>query len=490
MLRTQKRGTPLKPRHGWILAAAASLAVLLVGAVVFLSSHAGQRLVAEAASRSPQELIRHAQRRLQGHRVLEWLLLPGLHALQRRWERPPPPGPLPPMGKGQQAVSMAAALPETSLVVRVDTATGLAEALMEARPGTHIVIAPGRYRFGQTLRLGHDGRAQAPIRVSALLPGSVELAFTQIAGIQIDRPYWMFENLNIRGACARDHDCEHAFHVVGGSAFTTLRNNHIQDFNAHIKVNGLNGQWPDHGLVAFNTLTNSATRQTDRPVVMLDLVGASHWKVQDNLVTNFAKGLGNQVAYGLFMKGAGEGGRFERNLVICSRSDISRPGERVGISFGGGGTQPAAVCRSDGCAAYEHRHGLAANNIVAHCNDAGLDINRGSDIVLAHNTLINTAGVSARRSPTQGRVLSNLLEGNISARDGAALGLEWNVEAPLSRVFVNPDALLLQWFEPPETVPSRAFVTNDFRGIARHDATLPGALERDFPGKQGRLPGQ
>ncbi|MGQ3004503.1 MAG: hypothetical protein ACT6Q6_19520, partial [Hydrogenophaga sp.] len=163
-------------------------------------------------------------------------------------------------------------------------------------------------------------------------------------------------------------------------------------------------------------------------------------------------------------------------LVICSPTDVSRPGERVGISFGGGGTQPAAVCRSDGCATFEHRHGLAANNIVAHCNDAGLDINRASDIVLAHNTLINTAGVSARRAPTQARLLSNLFEGNISERDGAALGLEWNTQAPMAQVFVNPDALLLQWFEPPETIPSRTFVTNDFRGLARRDATLPGAL--------------
>lgn len=488
MIRTQKWGIPLKPRHGWFLVAAASLLVFLTAAAAFLASEAGQRLSEQARSRSPQELIRHAQKRLEGHRALESLLLPGLNALQRRWERSPPPGPLPTLGKGQQSVSIAPSVPEADTVIRVDTAAGLTQALQDAGPGTHIVIAPGRYAFHKTLRLGQDGRAQAPILVSALVPGSVQLDFTQVSGIQIDRPYWAFENLQIRGTCARAHDCEHAFHVVGGGAFTTLRNNHVQDFNAHIKVNGLDGEWPDHGLVAFNTLTNRATRPTDRPVVMLDLVGASHWKVQDNLITNFAKGQGNQVAYGIFMKGASEGGRIERNLVICSPTDVSRPGERVGISFGGGGTQPATVCRSDGCAAFEHRHGLAANNIVAHCNDAGLDINRASDIVLAHNTLINTAGVSARRAPTQARLLSNLLEGNISSRDGAALGLEWNAQVPMAQVFVNPDALLLQWFAPPETVPSRTFVTNDFRGLARRDPTLPGALEQDFPGKPTSFP--
>lgn len=483
MIRTQKWGIPLKPRRGWFFVAAIGLLVLLLAATAFLASERGQGLLAQVSTRSPQELIRYTRHRLEGHPTLEWALLPGLRALQRRWERMPPSGPLPTLGKGQQGTPLAPAGPETGPMIRADTADGLAQALWEARPGTHIVIAPGRYTFDKTLWLGQDGHAQAPIRVGALLPGTVRLEFTQVSGIRIDRPHWTFENLDIRGACARDHNCEHAFHVVGRGAFFTLRNNHVQDFNAHIKVNGLNGEWPDHGLVAFNTLTNRDTRQTDRPVVMLDLVGASHWKVQDNLVSNFAKGLGNQVAYGLFMKGAGEGGRIERNLVICSPTGVSRPGERVGISFGGGGTQPAAVCRSDGCAAFEHRHGLAANNIVAHCNDAGLDINRASDIVLAHNTLINTAGIIARRQPTQGHVLSNLLDGHILARDGAALVVEWNLNAPMDPIFVSPDALLLQWFKPPESIPSRTFVTNDFQGLTRRNATLPGALERDSPGK-------
>jgi hypothetical protein len=463
--------------------AAAGVLLMLMALAAFWSSGPGQRLRAELGSRSPQELIRHAQRRLEGHTTLQALLLPGLRALQGRWERTPPPGVLPTLGKGQQTAPTASAARETDTVLRVDTSARLAQAMLDAGPGTHIVIAPGRYSFDKTLRLGQDGRARAPIVVGALLPGSVQLAFSQVSGIEIDRPHWAFENLNIRGTCARDHDCEHAFHVVGRGAFTTLRNNHVQDFNAHIKVNGLNGEWPDHGLVAFNTLTNRATRQTDRPVVMLDLVGASHWKVQDNLVTHFAKGAGNRVAYGLFMKGASEGGRIERNLVICSPTDVSRPGERVGISFGGGSTIPAAVCRADGCAAFEHRHGLAANNIVAHCNDAGLDVNHSSDIVFAHNTLINTAGISARRGPADAHVLSNLVEGNISARDGAVLNGEWNVNGPLEDFFMNPDALLFQWIHPPETVPSRVFVSNDFQGAPRAGATLPGALGLDSSGK-------
>lgn len=454
--------------------------MVLMAVATFAASDAGQRLLAQASARSPQELIRYAQRRLEGHALLQWFLLPGLHAVQRRYERPPPPGPLPTLGKGQQTVSLAAPLSDGGTVVRVNSAAALARAMLDAEPGTHIVIAPGRYAFNQTLRLGRDGRVRAPIVVSALRPGSVQLDFFQESGIRIDRPHWTFENLNIRGTCPRDHDCEHAFHVVGGGAFTVLRNNHVQDFNAHIKVNGLNGEWPDHGLVAFNTLTNTATRHTDRPVVMLDLVGASHWKVQDNLVTHFAKGSGNRVAYGLFMKGASEGGRIERNLVVCSPQDISRPGERVGISFGGGGGHVASTCRQDACLSFQHRLGLGANNVVAHCNDSGLDVNHSSQIVLMHNTLINTAGIAARGAGTQVHVTANLFEGQLSRRDGATVIEASNQEIPLSKVFLNPDALLLEWLEAPEAIPSAQAINTDFRGERRGPMSFPGATDSTF----------
>ncbi|MDO9436505.1 hypothetical protein [Hydrogenophaga sp.] len=460
--------------------AAAILLVTALGATAFFATDAGRNAYAEARNRSPQSLIRYTLRRLEGHPKLEWIAHPGLYALQRHYERTPPPGSLPTLGKGQQTTQVATPTADASATVRVDTEAGILDALFNAKPGTRIVIAPGQYRFNKTIRLGQDGRPREPISVRAIVPGSVRLNFTHTQGILVDRPYWTFENLDIRGACAPQEDCEHAFHVVGAAAFTTLRNNHLQDFNAHIKVNGLNGEWPDHGLVAFNTLTNASARQTLGSVVAFDLVGASHWKVQDNLVTNFAKLHGNRVAYGLFMKGAGESGRFERNLVICSPSGVSEPGERVGISFGGGGSDPG-VCREDGCRAFEHRHGLAANNIVAHCNDSGIDVNGSSNIVVAHNTLINTAGFSARKGSTKVRLLSNLYEGHVSTQQSSLPEMEWNVKAEPATLFMNPDGLSFLWLDRPAGVPSRAFVTIDFKGTRREAITLPGALDERLP---------
>lgn len=475
---TQQGTTRMRRLTRWTVWFALCALLLAAAAAALLAfSSIGQNLVAEASSRSPQELIRYLKRRLEGHNKLEAVLLPPLHAAQRHFEREPPAGPLPTLGKGQQATALKEPIAGITQELRVESPQAIRQALLQAKPGTRIAVAPGLYPFSLKLRLGNDGRSDAPIVLSAEQPGTVWFQFAQVEGILVDRPHWTFENLDMRGVCQRHDDCEHAFHVVGRAVFTTIRNNRITDFNAHIKVNGTNGDWPDHGLLAHNTLTNSQTRDTMKPVVPFDLVGANHWRVQDNQVSHFAKAHGNRVSYGIFMKGASEGGRIERNLVICSPSDISRPGARVGISFGGGGTNPG-VCRDGTCQAYEHRLGLAANNIVAHCNDTGLDVNQSKQIVLAHNTLINTSGVATRGTLAQARLYGNLYEGVARARNGSRITAEFNETLQHGSAFVNTDGLLLDWRQPPERVPSLKSLPDDFYRQPRGPGSLPGALSQ------------
>ena len=459
----------------WIALCALLLAA--GGAALLAFSPLGQNALQQANSRSPQELVRYLKRRLEGHNKLEALLLPLLNTAQRHFEREPPASPLPTLGKGQQTQALREPPQGISQVLRVDSPQAIRQALLDAKAGTRIVVAPGLYPFALKMRLGHDGSFAAPIVLGAELPGTVWFQFGQVEGILVDRPHWVFENLDIRGVCERHDDCEHAFHVVGKGAFTTIRNNRITDFNAHIKVNGYNNDWPDHGQLAFNTLTNTRPRETLRSVVPFDLVGANHWRVQDNLVSSFAKRDGNMVSFGIFMKGASESGRIERNLVICSPSEISRPGVRVGISFGGGGTDPP-LCRDGTCQAYEHRLGLAANNIVAHCNDTGLDVNQSNQIVLAHNTLINTSGVATRGTLAQARLHGNLYEGVARARDGSELTQGFNEPLHRDRTFLNADGLLLNWQHPPERVPSFKSLPDDFHRRPRAPASLPGALSQ------------
>lgn len=52
--------------------------------------------------------------------------------------------------------------------------------------------------------------------------------------------------------------------LVGRADHFTARNNTIVDFNAHFKVNGHQGDFPDHGAITGNTITNTAIRTTGK----------------------------------------------------------------------------------------------------------------------------------------------------------------------------------------------------------------------------------
>ena len=424
--------------------------------------------------RTPGELIRYAMRRLEGHPNLEAVAHPPLLWVQAQVERPVPPGPLPTLGKGQQASSLPP-LPGQNLTadIRVSTPQDLIQALATAAAGQTILLAPGNYRIDQKLRTRIGGTALQRITLRASQPGQAQIEFNTREGFVVSHPYWVFENLTIRGACPVPSDCEHAFHVVGNGAHLVVRNNLLMDFDAHLKINGSQGNWPDHGLLQHNTLTNTAPRATQGPVTPFDLVGANRWQVLDNIVSNFVKTGGNGIAYGIFMKGASSGGRIERNLVVCTPQDISQPGARVGISFGGG-TTGAAYCREPSCAA-EHTAGLAANNIVAHCNASGVDVNRSTGIFIAHNTLINTAGILVRDT-SSARLYGNLLEGHIRERTGGQATQEMNEIADLRNVFEDPSALNLRWRKAPDNIPSTPLAPKDFDSRIRDNGTPPGAM--------------
>jgi hypothetical protein len=425
--------------------------------------------------------VRYLRRRVSGHPKLEALALPALDQLQGLLERLPPPQ-VGTLGKGQQAYGA----PSTHLLgptgslplgaVRlVNSAEALQQAMSEARAGDVLELAPGEYSLPRSLGTPQAGTANRPITVRAARPGTAFLHVRSRQGVIVTQPHWIFENLNWVGRCDADDDCEHAIHVMGRGHSVRISNNEMRDFSAALKVNGEGGHWPDGGVLQYSTLVNTRPRQTSRPVALVDIVGASHWQVLDNVVRGFGRDRPGD-AYGVFMKGGGEGGRIERNLVICNDVAQRHAGSRIGLSLGDGGTAPE-YCRG-GCN-FEHRGGRIINNVIAHCNDVGVDVSRSTGALVLHNTLVNTQGMLTRNAPSDARFERNLGDGRIYSRRGTEAVDILNLRRfDLSKLLAAPDSLDLRWLTPPEALPTDPRVPGDFCGEPRGPSTFPGATGR------------
>jgi len=385
--------------------------------------------------------------------------------------------------------------------VAVADVAGLLSAISGAQPGDTIVLAPGTYEVKQS-KIGCEaaGTADAPIVVQAAELGTVFIKFDAVEGFHVRGPNWEFANLDIEGVCAADSDCEHAFHVTGAADGIHLHHNRMHGFNAMIKGNGEPvGQggvyvWPDDVTVEYNELFNEAPRDTANPVTPIDVVGGRNWVVRGNFIHDHAKGGGNNVSYAAFLKGHSKDGLIERNLVVC---ELLHQGQvRLGLSLGGGGTSPDAICE-DGKCKPEHERGVMRNNLIVNCPaDVGVYVNAGADSKIVNNTLYNTTGIDMRFPETTGIVHNNILNGKIRDRDGGSSTKMNNLEEVDLGVLGG-------WFQDPGaydfTLKDGAMfvdlglaipeVFDDYCGNARDDGKPDiGAIEYDGGGCVGGAP--
>ena len=371
--------------------------------------------------------------------------------------------------------------------ILVATSEQLIQAISQATPGDVILLSPGVYPFRSNINVSKTGTDTGRITVRAKNPGTVMLKFDTQQGFHVSAPYWSFENLSIRGIC-KDHTvCEHAFHIVGKATYFASINNTITDFNAHFKINGENGYQPDFGRIERNTLNNSAIRQTDNPVTIIDLVAASHWAIQKNLISDFVKGQGDQISYGAFAKGAGSDNLFQQNIVVCEWLLRGAPGQRVGLSLGGGGTGKA-FCRDKHCITEQDRSTIQSN-LIASCSDEGIYLNRAASSKILHNTLVDTGGIAVRFGESSAEVVGNLVDGVIRSRDGGVLRARDNLDTtaaslylglhPVRDLFNAPEAFDFKWKKSLERRDAADPVPEDLCGQVRPAQPRYGAFE-DF----------
>jgi MYXO-CTERM domain-containing protein len=320
------------------------------------------------------------------------------------------------------SIALAAALAARVAAARdvpASTPAELSAAISAAQPGDVIAVADGTYDFAGA-SCTRAASAAAPIVVRGQTHLGAHIRMNALEGFKVSAPGWHFEDLDIQGVCANDSDCEHAFHVTGTATAFVMRNNRIADFNAQLKVNADTAHnLPDGGLVEGNEIFDTHARNTANPVTKLNIDQASQWVVRANLIYDFHKGAGDSVSYGAFHKGGVKGPVFERNLVLCTLKDTTG-GTRIGLSFGGGGMDPA-LCVPAWSASVpcdpEAQDGVMRNNIIVNCSDVGIYLNKAKNTLLVHNTLIATGGIDFRFASSTGQAHANVLASAIRGRD-------------------------------------------------------------------------
>ena len=334
--------------------------------------------------------------------------------------------------------------------IRVSTAAELRAAVNSAVPGDTIHLASGIYDFGSKLALSRAGTEDEPITLRPELSGKPELRFggdgSVAEGLHVMAPYWVIAGLDIVGACPNDSRCEHAFHVVGAADGTVISGNVMREFNAAIKGNGDGSgppaNFPDDVFIAYNEIFNSRARNTGNPVTPIDVVGGRRWIIRGNFIHDFQKGGGNGISYAAFLKGNSKDGMIEQNLIVCEH--LHKGGTRLGLSFGGGGSQPERICEEGTCTP-EHEGGIMRNNIIANCPaDVGMYLNKAADAKIYNNTLFNTGGIDVRFAASTVDLRYNVHDGRIRERDGGSKRETGNVAAStadLRRWFADPNSL-------------------------------------------------
>lgn len=396
------------------------------------------------------------------------------------------------------APALALCASARAAVVPVSTPAELRAAIAAAVPGDEIVLAAGTYDLVGNVACNRAGAPGSPITVRAECPLAARIRFDALEGFHVTAPHWTFEGLDVEGVCADDSRCEHAFHVVGAADHFTLRGCDVRDFNAQVKVNGVDpgtGRvWPDDGLIEGCELHDTRARQTSNPVTKIDVVGGRRWIVRRNFIHDYQKALGDTVSYAAFLKGNSRDGLFEGNTVLCSRDFTG--GIRLGLSFGGGGSSPDPICE-DGTCTPEHQDGLLIDNFIGSCNDVGVYLNEAARCGIHHNTLHDTAGIDVRFAASTCDLRNNLLTGRIRARDGGTFSASDNLElvplADFARWFAAPAAGDFTLVDPAasflDSCPPLVLVPEDACGDPRDDgAADAGAGEYALPAPCPKTP--
>lgn len=401
----------------------------------------------------------------------------------------PVPTPTPP-AVGDYAPDNGPVVGATNKIVTVSTAAQLMSALAAANPADVIQLNAGTYKLSDSkIRVSRAGTAAAPIflRSTTLGPATIELC--NVEGFYVSAPNWVFENLVIRGGCADGTNNEHAFHLVGGSTNTVIRNSKIVNFMSHVKVNcdvsGTVFTCPSGIKFIGSRWFNDKAIPGNAPFNVLNIDGANNVVVRGNLFYDFASANSAKSATAIYPKMHSNNVLVEQNFVVCEKNLVTGSNRRalnVGDALDGNPN-----CINSNCKSF---NGLFRNNIFMNCqgsgNSFGIGVINQDTSNFLHNTTLNVKHNWYDTTAPKGNLFkANLFsQGWASQTAGHLPTLEQNVtltKVDGSDAFLDPqkaDFNIVSAGVPNNlSVNADSRSDYDFCGYKRSTATTVGAID-------------
>jgi regulation of enolase protein 1 (concanavalin A-like superfamily) len=313
--------------------------------------------------------------------------------------------------------------------LNVSTETQLQNAVSSAAPGATIVIAPGTYVLSSTLYLDANDltlRGATNNRNDVVLVGRgmTNGNYGPVRfGIWTNQARITIANLTIRDVY------EHHIIMNVGTEAPRIYNVRLVDAGSQfIKANPDNaGGGVDNGRLEHSVLEYTTTAP-DYYTNGLDVHSGGGWLVRNNLFRNFRAPQGQLAGPAvLFWRGSRDP-LVEGNTFINNQRDIVLGLEQATPNDNTGG-----IVRNN----FIYRGSMAA--------DSAIYIGDSPNTQVLHNTILVSGTypqpIEYRFPNTTGVVIrNNLLDGSISARDGATGSVSHNYTAATASMFVNPAA--------------------------------------------------
>ena len=353
----------------------------------------------------------------------------------------------------------------TGAVMNVSTETQLQTAVSTAPPGTTIVIAPGTYHLTSTLYLDVDDltlRGATDNRNDVILAGKGMTNGNYGAvryGVWTNARRMTIANLTIRDVY------EHHIMLNPGAESPRIYNVRLVDAGRQfIMANPENaGGGVDNGRVEYSTLEYSNTAP-DSYTSGLEVLAGSNWVVSNNLFRNIRAPQGQVAGPAvLFWHGTGDAVVEGNTFINCQREIVL-------------GLEAATPDDNTG--------GVVRNNFIyrtpSMLADSAISVGDSPNTQVLHNTVFVNGTYSTpieyRFPDTTGVVIrNNLLDGPISARDGASGTVAANYTSAAASMFVNPAAGDLHLKSTATAVTDRVAVLSnasvDWDGESRPQGT-------------------